>query len=352
MRVGLFLVSAGFPGQSHTEVLERTVTASIAAESAGFDSVWVAEHHFMSYGLCPAALTLAGHLLGRTTRISVGTAVSVLTTQHPMAVAEQANLLDQVSNGRFRLGVGRGGPWVDLEVFGTGLARYSEGFDEAVELLLRALRGGRVDADGQQFRFREVAMVPEPRTLPRLPVTLAATSEQTLALAAHHGLGLLLGMHQTAQEQATMLRRYRELTPPGGTDGAEHVVTGVAHVADSVAEARREVCAWLPAWLGPGLAGYRPLDGHRAPRRDVRGYTQFLIDTHAVGDPEHCAAKLDEQRTTTGAAEVVLLVETTGERRATLDNIARLGAQVLPRLRTRVSSPQTPGTGSTVEPGV
>jgi alkanesulfonate monooxygenase SsuD/methylene tetrahydromethanopterin reductase-like flavin-dependent oxidoreductase (luciferase family) len=94
-------------------VLESTVAAAIAAEEAGFDDVWVAEHHFTSYGICPSAITLAGYLLGTTRRVAVGTAVSVLSTQHPVALAEQAALLDQVSGGRFRLGVGRGGPWID-----------------------------------------------------------------------------------------------------------------------------------------------------------------------------------------------------------------------------------------------
>jgi alkanesulfonate monooxygenase SsuD/methylene tetrahydromethanopterin reductase-like flavin-dependent oxidoreductase (luciferase family) len=86
----------------------------------------------MSYGICPSAITLAGYLLGATRRITVGTAVSVLSTQHPVALAEQAALLDQLSGGRFHLGIGRGGPWIDLEVFGTGMDRYQHGFAESL----------------------------------------------------------------------------------------------------------------------------------------------------------------------------------------------------------------------------
>lgn len=104
--------------------------AAVAAEDAGFGDVWVAEHHFRSYGICPSAITLAGYLLGATRRIAVGTAVSV-STQHPVTLAEQAALLDQVSGGRFRLasaGVARGSTsrssvpaWTDeLGVHGGG----------------------------------------------------------------------------------------------------------------------------------------------------------------------------------------------------------------------------------------
>jgi alkanesulfonate monooxygenase SsuD/methylene tetrahydromethanopterin reductase-like flavin-dependent oxidoreductase (luciferase family) len=105
MRVGVFLLAAGFPSQSDGEVLTAAVQAAVAAERAGFDDVWLAEHHFMSYGICPSAVTLAGYVLGQTERVDVGTAVSVLSARHPVALAEQAALLDQVSGGRFRLGV-------------------------------------------------------------------------------------------------------------------------------------------------------------------------------------------------------------------------------------------------------
>jgi alkanesulfonate monooxygenase SsuD/methylene tetrahydromethanopterin reductase-like flavin-dependent oxidoreductase (luciferase family) len=148
IRAGVLLLAAQFPGQRHGDVLSAAVRAAVAAEQAGFDDVWFAEHHFMSYGVCPSAATLAAYVLGRTSRIAVGTAVSVLSTQHPVALAEQAALLDQVSGGRFWLGVGRGGPWVDLEVFGTGLARYETGFAEGLDLLLAASPRARSAAPG------------------------------------------------------------------------------------------------------------------------------------------------------------------------------------------------------------
>lgn len=333
MRIGIFLLSARYPHQSHADVLETTLRAAATAESAGFDDVWLAEHHFMSYGVCPSALTLAGHLLGRTERIGVATAVSVLSTQHPVAVAEQANLLDQLCPGRLRLGVGRGGPWVDLEVFGTGLERYELGFPETLDVLLRALRGGGLRADGASFGFREIEVVPGPRTSPRLPVVVAATSDPTAELAARHGLPLLLGMHQTAREQAEVLSRHAETAQRHGHAPGGSVITTLAHVADSAEEARSAVSEALPRWLGPGLAGYVPVDGRPRQRRDPEEYTRFLCDEHALGTPEECAERLRERAAVTGAEELILMVETTGDQQATIDNVARIGAEVLPRVR-------------------
>lgn len=101
MRVGTFVLAAQFPGQGPGEALHRAIRSTEVAEESGLDSVWLAEHHFVPYGVCPSAVTLAALLLGRTRRIRVGTAVSVLPSQHPVALGEQAALLHLTSGGRF-----------------------------------------------------------------------------------------------------------------------------------------------------------------------------------------------------------------------------------------------------------
>ncbi|MEV6860598.1 LLM class flavin-dependent oxidoreductase [Streptosporangium subroseum] len=324
MRIGVFLVVAGFPGREPGEVLRDTVEAVVAAEEAGFDDAWIAEHHFMSYGVCPSAVTLAGVALGRTGRIRVGTAVSVLSTQHPVALAEQAAILDRVSGGRFVLGVGRGGPWVDLEVFGTGLARFERGFPESLDLLCAALNGETVSADGEFFRFREVPMVPAARLRP----VVACTSPRTVELAAERGLPMLLGMHIGDADKADMIRAY-------GREDPGHVAAVVGHVGDSTAQAVRELRETMPRWLGPGLAGYVPVDGRARSDRDISGYVDFLCDTHPVGSPDHCVEKINRTAEVTGLRHLILMVEGAGDHARTLENIRRLGAEVLPRIRGR-----------------
>ena len=176
MRIGVFLVAAGFPGVSPEQALRTALDYGIAAEDAGFDDVFMAEHHFMSYGTCPSALTFAALLAGRTARIGVGTAVTVLSTSHPVAVAEQAAILDVLTGGRFTLGVGRGGPWVDLEVFGTGMEGLSHrAFAEALEILGAWGTRDAVAYDGEFHRFREVPVVPRGRP----PLLVACTSAET-----------------------------------------------------------------------------------------------------------------------------------------------------------------------------
>ncbi|MEU1386826.1 MULTISPECIES: LLM class flavin-dependent oxidoreductase [unclassified Nonomuraea] len=325
MRIGIFVIAACFPGQDPGQVLRNSVELIEAAEAAGFHDAWIAEHHFMSYGVCPSAVTLAAVAAGRTSRIGLGTAVSVLSSQHPVALAEQAAMLHHLSGGRFTPGVGRGGPWVDLEVFGTGLDRFERGFAESLDLLVEALSEGPVAAAGEFFRFREVALVPGARLRP----VVACTSGSTVALAAERGLPMLLGMHIGDRDKAQLVAEH----VAGGGSPAGHMAAGVAHVADSTEAAVRELKESMPAWLGPGLAGYVPVDGRPRPSRDVTAYVDLLTRIHPVGSPAHCAEVLLRTADSTGIEHVILTVEGIGDHRRALEDVRRIGAEVLPLLR-------------------
>lgn len=366
MRVGAFVLAAQFPGQGPSEPLHRALRTGDMAEEAGLDSVWLAEHHFVPYGVCPSAVTLAAMLLGRTRRIGVGTAVSVLPNAHPVALGEQAALLHLTSDGRFTLGVGRGGPWVDLEVFGGGLEAYERGFPEALDLLLRWLREPRVGTDGERYQFREVEVVPRcdeplfprpssgegalggraltepPLTEPPLtgpPVVVACTSPRSVRLAARRGLPLLLGMHCGDEEKAEIVALWRReaLDAGHGPDeiaevASRHVSAGVAQVADHTAQAVESLTKAMPGWLSEGLAAHRTVDGRPRTMRDPLGYTELLCGLHPVGTPQLCADRLAATRERTGISRYALLVEGTGDLTATERNVQRLGEEVLPLL--------------------
>jgi alkanesulfonate monooxygenase SsuD/methylene tetrahydromethanopterin reductase-like flavin-dependent oxidoreductase (luciferase family) len=260
--VHVFLLAGQVPGITHGDALAGALDSAEAAERLGFAGVWIAEHHFIRYGVCPSATAFAAHLLGRTRRITVGTAACVLSTRHPVALAEEAVLLDELSGGRLALGVARGGAWVDLEVFGTGRDRFEHGFAGSLDLLLTWLSGAeRVHADGDHFRFRPVAVVPRPRR--PVPVRVAATSAATVELAARRGLPVLLGMHSPDEEKAALLARHAEVAAAHGHETpAPHASALLAHVGDA-----DEVRAHLPSLLA-GTRDYVRLDG-TSPDRDL-----------------------------------------------------------------------------------
>ncbi|MBO0655093.1 LLM class flavin-dependent oxidoreductase [Streptomyces triculaminicus] len=340
MRVGAFVLAAQFPGQGHGEALYRAVRSAEVAEEAGLDAVWLAEHHFVPYGVCPSAVTLAALLLGRTRTLGVGTAVSVLPTTHPVTLGEQAALLHLTSGGRFTLGVGRGGPWVDLEVFNSGLEAYEEGFPESLELLMRWLREPRVGSEGERFSFREVPVVPRPDELLDSTgpgVVVACTSPASVRLAAAHGLPMLLGMHSEDQEKADMVALWRKCAleegrSPDEVASAGHVAAGVVQIADRCQEARETLLKTMPGWLHHGLSAHVTVDGRIRRMRDPLAYTELLCDLHPVGSPRLCADRLAATRERTGIGRFALLAEGSGDLAATEENLRRLGADVLPLL--------------------
>jgi len=342
VKLGLFLLAGLFPGMTEAEALAGAVENAVAAERAGLDSVWFAEHHFITYGVCPSAVTLASNVLGRTSRITVGTGVCMLSNRHPVALAEETALLDHLSGGRFHLGVGRGGPWVDLEVFGTGLARFEDGFGESLDLLMGGLDEGRVAATGPDhrfFRFRPVPLVPRPFTRPRPPIVVAATSLSTVEIAAARGLPLLLGLHATVDERCELLARYAQVTAEHGHDpgAVEHLGTAVCHIADSRVQAEAELRTAMPAWIRRGVGGYVSISAVPRHGGDAQAYVERLLAIHRVGTPEDCVDHLQATAEATGIRRVLLMVEGTGNQERTRETVARLGTEVAPRLR--------PGTG-------
>ncbi|MFF7138252.1 alkanesulfonate monooxygenase SsuD/methylene tetrahydromethanopterin reductase-like flavin-dependent oxidoreductase (luciferase family) [Streptomyces sp. SAI-126] len=341
MHVGTFVLAAQFPGQGQGEALHRAVRSAEVAEEAGLDAVWLAEHHFVPYGTCPSAITLAALLLGRTRRLRVGTAVSVLPTVHPVALGEQAALLHMTSGGRFSLGVGRGGPWVDLEVFGSGLEAYEKGFPESLDLLVRWLREPAVGADGERFRFREVPVVPRPSesfTEADGPeVIVACTSPASVRLAAERGLPMLLGMHVGDEEKAEMVALWRRQARAAGHApekvlGAPHVSAGVCQIADRRTDAVEALVKAMPGWLRQGLGAHVTVDGRPRQMRDPVAYTELLCGLHPVGTPRLCADRLAATSERTGVSRFALLVEGSGDLAATEENVRRLGSEVLPHL--------------------
>ncbi|WP_433221671.1 LLM class flavin-dependent oxidoreductase [Dactylosporangium sp. CS-047395] len=330
LQIDLFLLAGQFPSFTHAEALRAATNYAILAEQAGFDGVWLAEHHFSNYGTCPSAVTMAGYLLGRTTRLRVGTAAAILPTRHPIALAEETALLDAVSGGRFDLGVARGGPWIDLQVFGTGLDRYRmDGFTAGLDLLLAGLSSaGTVRGDGQRFPFPEVAMVPVAGR--DIPVWIAATSTPTVTLAAARALPLLLGMHDDDDAKAAMLRAHTAAASGSPIPG--HASAHLAYVADTVEEAEATLRHVMPGWLA--AAGGQPrIDRSAPPRRDLTGYLERLLAIHPVGPPARCVQRLAATVAATGTRRLLLMVEGDGDPRRTLANIERLGREVVPPLR-------------------
>ncbi|MGY9075627.1 MAG: LLM class flavin-dependent oxidoreductase, partial [Acidimicrobiales bacterium] len=165
MDVGILMpfASDGWEGISDSQVYAEELGLARLADELGFNVAWAAEHHFFGYSFCPDNTQLLSYLAGVTSNIDVGTAAVIMPWNDPLRVAEKVALLDNVSNGRFRFGVGRGlsrreyAPFRDIEM-DESRARY----DEGTAMVLEALRTGFVEGDGPFFPQERVEIRPRP----------------------------------------------------------------------------------------------------------------------------------------------------------------------------------------------
>lgn len=342
--IGLFLTTGRGGQQTENDVYARALALTEEAEAGGLDGLWVTEHHFSDRALSPSALTLASFLLGRTSTIAVGTAVTLLPLHSPVQVAEQAALLDRLSGGRFRLGVGRGMPLVDYDVFGGGGSYWRDGLFEALDLVRGAFTGP-VRGDTELYDFPEVLVSPSPVEAGGPPVYVATGSPDPVAEVAARGLPLMLFFDKSAEYKAELVALHAERAAAAGhpAAGYDHTFALFAQVTSGVDESRallveraREMVdsATSARWLA-GMNGNSIPEDQRETA--IGQIADGLLETQAVGDVETCVERLVEHITVSGCRHVMCQVELTGETGSSVHNLKRLTHEVFPEVRRRVN---------------
>ena len=141
MKFGVFSLMQWPEDRSPSGDFRSELAQLSIAETQGYDSAWLAEHHSSGYGVGPAIHLAAAHLAARTTKIRIGIAVTIVPFLHPLRIAEEIALLDIMSGGRIDWSVGHG--YQDHGSAGSGedIQRSHEVFREQLEIILRAWTG-------------------------------------------------------------------------------------------------------------------------------------------------------------------------------------------------------------------
>ena len=151
---------------SFRDLYDASLAQVAAAESLGFDSIWLTEHHFTDDGYLPAMMPAAAAIAARTTRVTIGTYVLLAPFYHPLKLAEDAAFVDVLSHGRLRLGIGLGYRAEEFEGFGVPRKERLGRTLETMEILKRAWTGERFSFDGKYFKFRDARVLPRPVSQP------------------------------------------------------------------------------------------------------------------------------------------------------------------------------------------
>jgi len=247
MNFGTFLLMQSPSAQSSEEMYARAIEHAQCAESLGFRNIWLAEHHFSTYGYVGRPVQVATFIAAKTTRIRVGTAVIVVPLHHPLLVAEDIATLDVLAQGRVDIGLGRGYQYYEFERLGLELDSARMRWDESIDIILRALEGKPFTYSGKLYEIPETSVFPHPVQKPHPPIWITAQSPGSVEATVKRGFNLLTGGFGVPVERMGEFRRLfdrlvEELkpacVPEVGVQRAVYVTDNDADARDAAEHAR------------------------------------------------------------------------------------------------------------------
>ncbi len=339
MKFGLFCEWPNPPAGDWQRVFEEGIEQIQYSEAMGFDFVLIAEHHYSNYGMSPSPLLQALYIAERTKRIKIATGVLVLAHWPALRLAEEVAVLDNLTDGRFIAGIGRGFQPYEFVRFGVAPEESRQRFDETLDVLFKAWTCDReFTYDGRYVQIPEPLVVwPKPKTKPHPPLWVAGASDDTIRTAAERDLVPITsgfaGLERIRALAALWTQTRRSLGCP--TTGLELGIQTTTHVTDTDTEARADM----------HYARWQNRANRALNRQDVRhgrvnpvSYPGELDDgafyeTLFYGSPATVEAKY-RALAENGATFVSCWMSHGGmEHEKIMKSIRLMGEQIIPRLR-------------------
>jgi alkanesulfonate monooxygenase SsuD/methylene tetrahydromethanopterin reductase-like flavin-dependent oxidoreductase (luciferase family) len=299
VKFGIFNLMESPRGKDYTRHEQEIAEQAAYAEELGFDSIWLAEHHFdRDYGLCPSTMMYAVRLAQVTRTIKIGSLVVILPLSHPLKVAAEAAFADVLTGGRLWLGLGSGYAPYEFEGFGVPIEARRERFQEGLEVVRKALSGQAFSHQGQYYQFPELTVYPSAIQQP-LPLLLTANSPGTAAYVGRQGLPLALSgsslpLEVLRQNFDLYRQAYREAGHPRPATCA---LNRMVYVAESDQQARRDAEG--------GTLGYlhrqaRVFNAGQMVDESTISYERFLGNMFTHGSPDTVSQNIELLRQACG----------------------------------------------------
>jgi limonene 1,2-monooxygenase len=247
MRFGVFLAPFHAVGQSPTLALERDLELIQHLDGLGFDEAWIGEHHSGGVELIASPEVFIAVAAERTRHIRLGSGVNSLPYHHPLLLADRFVLLDHLTRGRAMLGCGPGQLTSDAHMLGIPADSQRPRMDEALDVLVRLLRGETVTARTDWFEINDARLQLAPYSPDGIEMAVAASiSPAGPRAAGRYGLGLLsigatteMGFDILAAHWDVMEQRAAEFGQR--PDRSRWRLVGPMHLAETKEQARRDV---------------------------------------------------------------------------------------------------------------
>jgi alkanesulfonate monooxygenase SsuD/methylene tetrahydromethanopterin reductase-like flavin-dependent oxidoreductase (luciferase family) len=352
VRFGLFFLASVPESRDNVEAYRTEIEQFVLADELypAFDGIWIGEHHFSPYGTVGSALALSAFAAGRTSHVRIGQAVNVLPFGHPIRLAEDAAMVDILSQGRLNFGIGRGYSALEYGGLGISMDESRQRLNESIDIILEAWTKPSFAYSGQFFQVPQVAIYPRPVQQPHPPIWMACTSPPTIAWAAQRGFAYLQDHMQPLPQLVEARHVYADQLSAGDHAAAsskllaDSAVLRCAYLADDDGVARREPEPFI-LWYQSALAKYGASDreGAYSPAyayqrqmaeqsRD-RDYDWYLDNVALFGDPARVTDDLQRFAEMTGVQHVMLWMNFGGMPAEHARRNLRLFAErVVPRL--------------------
>ena len=315
---------------SHAQTIRNVVEQGVLAEQVGLDFFGIGEHHTDDFPM-PAADVVLAAIAARTSRIHVGSAVTVLSSDDPVRVFQRFSSLNALSNGRAEVILGRGSSIESFPLFGYDLADYEELFEEKTELFAEIMRGGPVTWSGRT-RAALTAQDIVPHLDAPMPVWIGVGgSPYSVIRAARHGFNLMLAIigGQPARF-APFSELFHQALTKFGQPALPIGVHSPGHVAETDEQAREE---FWPAYRDI-ITRLGPSRGFPAPTRDFYQREVGPRGALYVGSPETVASKIAQNLPILAANRFDLKHGMPGmSQQSLLRCIQLFGTEVVPRVR-------------------
>ena len=309
MTFGTFHLYSLPPWLSDSDVVHQELEQAQWLEELGFDEAWLAEHNARVYGIVASLQVTAAAIAATTKRIRIGAAVTRLPLHHPLQTAEDLALIDVLSNGRFDWGVGKGYDPLEFATYGVPFEERDGRWEEALEIVLRTWRDGRINHEGKYWTIPETELFPKPVQRPHPPVYLMVTqSDDSVVFAGQRLLPVIFGQGPDWDDARHKMDLYRRSAAAAGHSGEQIEATMARigqlkqiHLAPGAAQARSE--------YEKGLMWYFATSANRGMfgfNKEPQPYEYYLQHRSVIlGTPEAVADQIEEYRQYTGINNIV-----------------------------------------------
>lgn len=351
MHVGSAIIFQN-PGHERPDrqVYQEDLQLADMIEPLGFESVWSVEHHFTDYTMCPDVYQFLTYMAGRTKAAKLGSMVIVLPWHDPMRAAEQISMLDNISDGRVILGLGRGAGKVEFEGFRTPMGESRERFVECAEMLLEGLERGWCEYDGKFVQQPRTAIRPEPFKSFRERTYAAAVSPESSQIMARLGVGILIIPQKPWKEVEKELDAYRKVfREVNGAEAPPPISAGWVFCDESEDRAYEQARKYIGGYWQTVLDHYQFAGDHlkttkgyeyygkmseKIQQYGAEGAIDFFMNLQVWGTPEMCAEKITDVSDRTGADSFVGVFSYAGMPHAEARrNMTLFAEQVMPALK-------------------